>query len=512
MAPPDYGYGYPDSDGEDEESVEEMAPPPDYGYGYPDSDSDGEDEESVEEKGRQWPPAPPAYGYPDGEDERPPYVLIDPCAYFADRDNATTAVCEMDGPSLTGRLKVTFCAVAPPLVSYFCVHATRMDHTEFPVTPYILATETDGGLVLLCVATRDGDHHSDFLRPRNCHYFVYDALSRKLVRLPLPGFQHRLNEPSLAIMRKPSKNTRSIPHPHGHGHGDAEAEAHHFVVAAQSYSFWRGKSPHLCIYDSATKTWSNKPVVMGSSYPELHITGKTLTIGGSNGTVAWVDLWRNIVFCDVLVKRPKLGYLKLPSAPDMEPPFEGRSVRDIAVVGDTIKYVDMLPHPDASPSLHWMATAWSIKKARRSWPKEWHMECKLDSTRIMVDAARTVATFPTSLSSLCVGLPTLSLQNDAIVYFLAKIDFSPSQHTAWVLAVDMENETAEQVVEFPAKRTYCLAKGYDASRISAYLQPAPGTHQTSKRPGVPLLKCPSKKHIKDVEDPEEDDAMVISYS
>jgi hypothetical protein len=78
------------------------------------------------------------------------------------------------------------------------------------------------------------------------------------------------------------------------------------------------------------------------------------------------------------------------------------------------------------------------------------------------------------LSSLCVGLPTLSLQNDAIVYFLAKIDFSPRQRTAWVLAVDMKNETAEQVVEFPAERTYCLAEGYDASRISAYLQSAPG--------------------------------------
>ncbi|KAI4998796.1 hypothetical protein ZWY2020_054138 [Hordeum vulgare] len=235
--------------------------PPDYGYGYPDSDSDGEDEESVEEM------APPAYGYPDGG-ELPPFVLIDPRAYFVDRDNATTAVCEMEGPSLKGRLKVTFCAVAPPLVSYFCVHTSHMDHTEFPVTPHILATETDGGLVLLCLAT--GNHHTD----------------------------HCLQKQN----------------------------------------------------------------------------------------------------------------------------------------------------------------------------------------------------------------------NDAIVYFLAKNSFSPMERTASVLAVDMENETAEQVVEFPAKRTYCLAKGYDASRISAYLQPAPGTQQTSKRPGVPLLKCPSKKHIKDVEDPEEDDAMVISYS
>lgn len=457
--------------------------PPD--YGYPDGGG--------KEKGRQWPPAPPAYGYPDDDDggERPPFVLIDPRAYFADRKNGTTAVIGMEAPNLKGQLQVTFCAVAPPLVSYFCVHATHMDHTEFVVTPYILATETDGGLVLLCVAT--GDHPTDYLRPRNRQYFVYDALSRKLHQLPLPGFQHELNEPSLAIMRKPNKRSKNTSNdnltlrPHHltlrpHGHGEAEAEAHHFVVAAQAYIFWGEKSPHLCIYDSATKTWSKKPVVMGSSYPEEHFTNKTLTIGGSNGTVAWVDLWRNIVFCDVLAKRPKLGYLKLPCGPDVGA-GDPRSLRDIAVFGDTIKYVEMLPHPDRSsskvPSLHWMAAAWSIKKARRSWPKEWHMECKLDSTHIKVDAAGTVATFPT-LSSLYVGLPTLSLQNDAIVYFLAKIDFCTMEHTAWVLAVDMKNETAEQVVEFPAERTYCLAKGYDASRISAYLQPAPGTQQIPK--------------------------------
>ncbi|XP_037428630.1 uncharacterized protein LOC119294530 [Triticum dicoccoides] len=460
-----------------------------------------------EEKDMQWPPAPPAYGYPDYE--RPPFVLIDPCAYFADRKNATTAVIDMEAgaPNLRGRLQVTFCAVAPPLVSYFCVHATHMDHTEFAVAPYILATETDGGLVLLCVPTVNPDYPTDHLRPRNCQYFVYDALARKLHQLPQPGFQHRLSQRSLAIMRKPnksSKNTSNHVSLRPHVHGEAEAEAD-FVVAAQSYIFWGKESPHICIYDSAIKTWSNKPVVMGSSYPDHHLPSKTLAIGGINGTVAWVDLWHNIIFCDVLAKRPKLRYLKLPSEP-RDRGFNPRSVRDIAVFGNTIKYVAMLLRPDDTssskvPSCRWMATAWSIDKSRHASAKDWRMVCKLDSTRIMVDAAGTAASFPT-LSSLCGSLPTLSLQNDAIVYFLAKIDFSPRQRTAWVLAVDMKNETVEQVVEFPAERTYCVAEGYDASRISAYLQPAPGRKQIHKRPGVSLLKSPSKKHTGDV------DAMV----
>uniref|UniRef100_A0A8R7Q0U3 DUF1618 domain-containing protein n=1 Tax=Triticum urartu TaxID=4572 RepID=A0A8R7Q0U3_TRIUA len=170
---------------------------------------------------------------------------------------------------------------------------------------------------------------------------------------------------------------------------------------------------------------------MGPSYPEHHLTSKTLTIGGSNGTMAWVDLWRNIVFCDVLAKRPKLGYLKFPCGPDVGA-INPRSLRDIAVFGETIKYVVMLHHPDRSsskvPSRHWMATTWSIDKSRHTSAKDWRMVCKLKSTRIMVDAAGTAASFPT-LSSLYVGMPTLSMQNDAIVYFLAKVDFSPSQHT-----------------------------------------------------------------------------------
>ncbi|XP_044377444.1 uncharacterized protein [Triticum aestivum] len=321
-------------------------------YGYP--DGGGEEE----------PPAPPAYGYPDddGGGERPPFVLIDPVAYFADRKNSTTAVIDMEAgaPNLRGRLQVTFCAVAPPLVSYFCVHASHMDHTEFPVEPRILATETDGGLVLLCVATADPDHPIQQLSPENCQYFVYDALARKLHQLPQPGFQHRLSELSLAIMRKPNKSSKNTSKHVSLRPQEAEAEAD-FVVAAQSYIFWGKESPHLCIYDSAVKTWSNKPVVMGSSYPEHHIPSKTLTMGGSNGTVAWVDLWRNIVFCDVLAERPKLSYLNLPSEPGEED-INPRSVRDIAVFGNTIKYVAMLFHPvDTSsskvPSLRWVATA-----------------------------------------------------------------------------------------------------------------------------------------------------------
>lgn len=44
-----------------------------------------------------------------------------------------------------------------------------------------------------------------------------------------------------------------------------------------------------------------------------HQSGKTVTIGGERGTVAWVDLWRGVILCYVLDDdRPVLRDVPLP--------------------------------------------------------------------------------------------------------------------------------------------------------------------------------------------------------
>jgi hypothetical protein len=43
-----------------------------------------------------------------------------------------------------------------------------------------------------------------------------------------------------------------------------------------------------------------------------HATSNVITLGGANGTVGWVDLWRGILLCDVLEERPKLRDMPLP--------------------------------------------------------------------------------------------------------------------------------------------------------------------------------------------------------
>ena len=239
------------------------------------------------------------------------------------------------------------------------------------------------------------------------------------------------------------------------------------------------------MYHSDTQTWSKKPVVLLKSHPRNQ-TSKTLTIGGDKGTVAWVDLWQSIIFCDVLDKQPKLRCLKLPNAIVPKKAVRlgnPRSVRDIAVVGNFIKFVDMHRHFDGSSktSKRWKAATWSFRTGSFS-TKDWTVEHNINSTQIppqssllhklKVDAGIKAADL--TLSTLHVGLPNLSLQDDDIVYFLAKIDYRDSRHTAWVLALDMRNMTVKELVPFSAKRTLGLARGYDASRISAYLKPSLG--------------------------------------
>jgi hypothetical protein len=148
--------------------------------------------------------SPPDHGYPDEDGfPRPEFVLIDDKAYFIERDNVTTASCDTRAPDLQGTIKVTFCTAPPPLVSYYCVHATAYAHTDFVTDPLIIASETDGGVVLLCLII--GKCRSDFFRPSCRHWFVYDSGSPRrppsLKHLPHPGAVLEFNGPSFAIVR-----------------------------------------------------------------------------------------------------------------------------------------------------------------------------------------------------------------------------------------------------------------------------------------------------------------------
>lgn len=365
---------------------------------------------------------PPAYGHPDDDgEERPPFVLMEPHAY-----NATTATCRITG--FNGTFKVTFCAVRPPLVSYTCFHATDYKHTDFAVDPRVLATETDGGLVLLRVVFCD--------------------------RLSAMDFPH-------------------------------------YVLAAHSGGIGYGDPAELYLYHSDTKTWTTKRLVLKpqqfSDPDTYHSTCKAITIGGYGGIVAWVDLWHNIILCNVLAERPKLHCLDLP-APivpvDESSQSDPSCVRDIALLDDGLfRFVEMQfhvaqPGSSSGTSGYWEAKVWSAKRSSSS-VKDWHADYEFRSSDIaelpilQVDPGKAQPT----LSTLHTGMPNVSLQEDGIVYFLSKVYHCNNDHVAWVLAVDMRNKKIEKVGEFRPTRTVGLADGYSATRISKYLK---GTKQNPK--------------------------------
>uniref|UniRef100_A0A453GQC1 DUF1618 domain-containing protein n=1 Tax=Aegilops tauschii subsp. strangulata TaxID=200361 RepID=A0A453GQC1_AEGTS len=194
---------------------------------------------------------PPAHGYhPDGGGDQPSFVLIEPYACFADRLNATTADCSLEGLRLRGQIKVTFCTAQPPQVSYLCVHATDYDHTVFTFPPGIVATETDGGLVLLSVLV--GDRSSYVWLRHKPHYFVYDASVPELKHIKQPGDEHPVNELSFAIVRKPEPDCT-------------------YVLAAQADRFVYGNPCHICLYKPATDSWSKLLVNVDSvPYARAH--------------------------------------------------------------------------------------------------------------------------------------------------------------------------------------------------------------------------------------------------
>ncbi|KAM0917514.1 hypothetical protein ACQ4PT_009438 [Festuca glaucescens] len=278
--------------------------------------------------------SPPAHGHPDDREERPPFVLIEPYAYFADdRDNATTAFCPMNG--FKGQFKVTFCTARPPLVSYMCFQATAYDHTPFAVEPQILATETDGSRVLLRVVF--GNHPSAITFPHNRHYLVYDASGPSIEHLPHPGAGVRFSGDSLAFVRKCT---------HGTIHDCTGNCA--YVLAAHSGGFGDARPYQLYLYHSDTKIWQQKEMVLKPSpYPvPYHSTRKAITVGGDKGTVAWVDLWHNIILCDVLADCPELRSLQLPPPillGNELPRGNPRSVRDIALLDGLFEYVQIQP-------------------------------------------------------------------------------------------------------------------------------------------------------------------------
>ncbi|CAL4943424.1 unnamed protein product [Urochloa decumbens] len=318
-------------------------------------------------------------------------VLLDRWCYIADLPNSTTA------ESTTSTGLVTFRAAHPPLVSHFCVHCPGLDFRS--IGPKIVATDAD--LVLLRVPV---DPDDSAIEGSDWDYFVYRPRAQWLNLLPNP---HRTRNRNL----------------------DDSATA---LISREGGAWYAFGMPSLLSASSDSKGWITKRLSLDEFHRDkviplpraiddrlYHETGKTITIGGEHGTVAWVDLWRGIFFCDVLRERPRLQDVPLPE------PARGNwerllrqndpnYVRDVTISRnnkDSIKYVELefLTRQqllNATPPVSytdwvrnnnsrkylviregWKSTTWNMAILVGSWEGCWHRDCVVDVKDVSLEAS-----------------------------------------------------------------------------------------------------------------------------
>ncbi|XP_062181221.1 uncharacterized protein LOC133885514 [Phragmites australis] len=458
---------------------------------------------------------PPALSADDdaAAQEKLPWVLLELQAYVAKRDNSTTAFSKTwDGK----QIQVTFCPRRPPRVSYVCVHSP--DAAEIHIEPTILAVEDE--LVLLSI--RVGPQED---APENVDYYVYQADDGSggpsLTHLPRPPSPYFFDASDMGILRYRTDDQSGVflrPHRPDDDTGYVVAGLHRAPSGQPPGQF------DLCLYDSKCGDWKTHTVSLNHHQQQqhggnefYHRNCKVMAIGGDAGTMAFVDLWRGILFCDVRPAEgkpiPLLRYVALPEPLQSNKTLQGdaRLYRNIAVVGDRLKYVELQLHWKASVVYRdtyfrdgWMAATWSRPATNSSSDDDrWREDSRImDSKDLKVDNNPHFELLPMvqndegmtlpPFKRLDVCQPVLGLEEDAadIIYFTTKIDRVDAN--AWVVAVDMKNKELLGVAAFNATRYMGINFAYVHGRISKHLKSAPGAQGSLKRPGI-VLPRPSSK-------------------
>ncbi|TVU45838.1 hypothetical protein EJB05_05341, partial [Eragrostis curvula] len=254
-----------------------------------------------------------------------------------------------------------------------------------------------------------------------------------------------------------------------------------------------------------------------------YITTKVIVLGGDQGTIGWVDLWRGIILCDVLSEKPELRDMPLPS------PTRGGRIsfrnsdpyffRDINVdkLRNTIKYVDMVMRPRELPFTpscfscaepenevvlgDWKATTYTMPIPVTSW-NDWRRGCFIRSDdlelpvdnpeycnllrdKLMISSSDSKEQEATeevtclSPESMQMAHPALSTGDDDIVYMLA---MGPSMEKGikLMVAVDAKAGTLQAVANTDAIRYLdFLTRDYVTSWIPKHLK-ATGTSASSQ--------------------------------
>ncbi|KAG2593378.1 uncharacterized protein LOC120675080 [Panicum virgatum] len=380
----------------------------------------------------------------------------------------------------------SFWSKRPPLLSRLYVYSPDLDPSAFSELPRILCVVE--GLILFRVAIRC--RQPGCVLMEECDYFVYHVDSASLELIPNPN-------PSPVAFR--DEDVSLLPR----GNGG-------FTVAALVPTT-DPKVFMLHLLHSAIGSWTSQKVSLEAPQNEFpmetmeilrdrvvdacrllhHSTSTVITLGGEKGTMGWVDLWRGILLCDVLLPEPELRGVPLPLPramflaivlPDEEIRIDfgcTKLYRGIAFIKEKrcLRFLDLdisnerLPDKnEKSLRFGWTVTTWSNCNLINSFD-DWKMDClpvhgdiirfdeqmqkqllkcQLLRPRSAQDKDNSVGR---NLENLLVFLPTPSMDNSDVVFFIAKAEFLHPE--TYVFAIDMRSNHLQDVTEFGVEMELC---------------------------------------------------------
>ncbi|KAM0913623.1 hypothetical protein ACQ4PT_012050 [Festuca glaucescens] len=381
------------------------------------------------------------------------WILLNMYAKVGENTNETTAHCQVSDDM---KICASLVRERPPLPSNLYVHCSGAAFAERPSS---LSMVDD--LILFHV----------YIGPE------YRARSA----LPSYFFMYRADpkRPSLELLpQPPPQDWVRLYHPVGIFPRGGE-DNHYTVASMIPLQFEKGNLFSLRLYDSETKTWSSKnlsvespqeefPIAIPNNYCHLlshHNTSTAFTLGE---TIGWVDLWRGVLFCDMLSGHHTLRGVPLPlplnltkpgGADSSEELGSGRTHRGIAFVGGHLRLVEVgfkaaavvYDQETGSPRSrieNWTITTWTNKEMSNSYD-DWRMDGTIQASDIFLGDHSESELPPIDLHNLYVSDPVIGMNgNDMhVVYLTARENFRHPK--SWVLAIDTRDRKVQSVVAMP---------------------------------------------------------------
>ncbi|EAZ10064.1 hypothetical protein OsI_32368 [Oryza sativa Indica Group] len=419
---------------------------------------------------------PPCHGGdPSDADHPPEWVLLDFRAYVADRRNATTATARLGNGHA---IQVTICAAPPPLVSYICAWSPTSDPAElFEMEPTVEAVNAD--LVLLRI----------HVLPYEVEDLVYRARGW---RTPLPSLTPIPKQDPYLQERY---NIAILPRSHGFYISTLDC---YFPDPDRSLGRY-----NLCLFDSLYCKWSNVPLSLDQlrNPPDknkvFHLTEKVIILKDPH-LVAFADLWRGIIICDIL-DISTASYVPMPKEIiNLRRTRASSITRDIAVVNGRLTVVRLTTvfDPDIN-GWDWDLSTWS-RAVDCLEQENWREDSLVEASDILIDHnICNVELLPKiqgqpTMAKLHVALPTLSLTDAQVVYVMGKVN--ESDEKAVLLSIDMANRRLDAVSVYDAARIlHYFDVCYTQSTIFRYSAPSSGLNGNLKRPGKFPMPYPRKQ-------------------